>query len=86
MFHRQFRLYSNLLLGADILAGLWALYFAYYLRYYLVRFAPLEISRFFNPELLPLPDYLFYWLTFVPLWVVLLMCTQRYSQLMRLSL
>ena len=85
MFHRQYRLFSNLLLVADILAGLWALYLAYYLRHYLVRSAPLEISRFFNPELLPFADYLFYWLIFVPLWVVLLMWTQRYSQLMSLS-
>ena len=32
-------------------------------------FAPLEISRFFNPELLLFRHYLFYFLLFTPLWV-----------------
>jgi len=86
MFHRQYRLYANLLLAADSLAGLWGLYLAYYLRYYLVRFAPLEISSFFNPELLPFRDYLLYLLIAAPLWVLLLMLTQRYSAVMRLPL
>lgn len=86
MFYRQYRLYSNLLLAADILAGLLGLYFAYYLRYHLVRFAPLEISRFFNPELLPFREYLFYYLVFVPFWVFLLMLTQRYFEVMRLPI
>ena len=86
MFHRQHRLYTNVLLAADVLAGLWGLYLAYYLRYYLVRFAPLEISSFFNPELLPFRDYLFYFLISAPLWVLLLMLTQRYSALLRLPL
>jgi exopolysaccharide biosynthesis polyprenyl glycosylphosphotransferase len=86
MFHRQHRLYANLLLAADVLAGLWGLYLAYYLRYYLVRFAPLEISSFFNPELLPFRDYLLYFLIAVPLWALLLMLTQRYSAVLRLPL
>ncbi len=86
MFHRQYRLYANLLLGADVLAGLWGLYLAYYLRYYLVRFAPLEVSSFFNPELLPFRDYLLYFLIATPLWVLLLMLTQRYSAVVRLPL
>ncbi len=86
MFHRQHRLYANVLLAADVLAGLWGLYLAYYLRYYLVRFAPLEISSFFNPELLPFRDYLLYFLITAPLWVLLLMLTQRYSAVVRLSL
>ncbi|MFB3142485.1 MAG: hypothetical protein ACE1Z2_06720, partial [Acidobacteriota bacterium] len=71
MFHRQHQLYANFLLAADVLAGLWGLYLAYYLRYYLVRFAPLEISSFFNPELLPFRDYLLYFLISAPLWVLL---------------
>ncbi len=56
MFHRHHQLYANLLLAADVLAGLWGLYLAYYLRYNLVRDAPLEISSFYNPELLPYRD------------------------------
>jgi len=86
MFHRQYRLYANLLLAVDVLAGLWGLYLAYYLRYYLVRFAPLEISSFFNPELLPFRDYLLYFLIAAPLWVLLLRLTQRYSAVVRLPL
>ena len=86
MFHRQYRLYAGLLLAADGLTGLWGLYLAYYLRYYLVRFAPLEISNFFNPELLPFRDYLLYLLIATPLWVLLLMLTQRYSAVVRLPL
>lgn len=86
MFDRQYRIYANLLLFSDALAGLLGLYCAYYLRYYLVRFAPLEVSRYFSPELLPFRWYLLYYLVFVPLWVALLMLTQRYSEVMRLSL
>ena len=86
MFYRQYRVYANLLLVSDVLSGLLGLYCAYYLRYYLVRFAPLEVSRYFNPELLPFREYLFYYLVFVPFWVALLMLTQRYSEVMRLSL
>ena len=86
MFDRQYRIYANLLLVSDALAGLLGLYCAYYLRYYLVRFAPLEFSRYFSPELLPFRWYLLYYLVFVPLWVALLMLTQRYSEVMRLSL
>ncbi|MEE8350009.1 MAG: sugar transferase [Acidobacteriota bacterium] len=86
MFDRQYRVYSNLLLIADVLAGFLGLYGAYYLRYYLVRGAPLEISRYFGPELLPFLDFLFYYLVFIPFWIGLLMLTQRYSEVMRLSL
>ena len=86
MFYRQYRVYANLLLTSDVLSGLLGLYGAYYLRYYLVRLAPLEFSRYFNPELLPFREYLFYYLIFVPLWIALLMLTQRYSEVMRLSL
>ncbi len=86
MFHRHYQVYSNLLLSSDVLSGLSGLFGAYYLRYYLVRFAPLELSRYFNPELLPFREYLFYYLVFVPLWVALLMLTQRYSEVMRRSL
>jgi exopolysaccharide biosynthesis polyprenyl glycosylphosphotransferase len=86
MFHRQYRLYASLLLAADLLAGLWGLFLAYYLRYYLVRFAPLEVSNFFNPALLPFQDYLLYLLIAAPSWVLLLMLTQRYSAVVRLPL
>ncbi|MGH9340113.1 MAG: sugar transferase [Acidobacteriota bacterium] len=84
MFLHQYKAYSNLLLAADSIAGLVAIYFSYYLRYYLVKFVPLEVSRYFNPELLPFREYLFYWSLFLPFWLALLIVTQRYSGLMRL--
>lgn len=86
MFYGQYRFYSHFLLALDLAAGLVALNLAYYFRYYLVRFAPLEVSRFFNPELLPFREYLFYFLLFMPFWAGILMLTQRYSDLMRLPL
>ena len=86
MFYRQYKLYSNILLVVDVLAGVFGLFVSYYLRYHLVRFVPLEISRFFNPELLLFRHYLFYFLLCTPLWVVLLILTQRYPQIVRLPL
>lgn len=84
MFYRQYKVYSNLLLTADVGAGLMALYLAYQVRYYFVRLVPLDVSPLFNPEILPLSQYFFYFLVFAPAWVFLLMLTQRYSELMRL--
>jgi len=83
MFDRKYRLYSRLLLTMDTAIVLPALYFAYHIRYYLVRFLPEEIERFFNPELLPIREYLFYLLIFIPIWFLLLMGTQFYSDLIR---
>ena len=86
MFYREYRFYSNLLWVADVLAGFAALAVAYQLRSYLVAFAPSDISRYFNPQLLPFRDYFFYFSLFLPFWVILLRVSQRYSDLMRLSL
>ena len=86
MFHREYRFYSNLLLVSDIAAGFLALHIAYRFRDSLVDFLPLEVSRYFNPELLPFRDYFFYFAISLPFWVVLLKITQRYSNLMRLPL
>jgi exopolysaccharide biosynthesis polyprenyl glycosylphosphotransferase len=71
---------------ADIVAGFVALDVAYSFRSFMVRLMPLEVSRNFNPELLPFREYFFYFAVFLPLWVVLLRVTQRYSNLMRLPL
>ena len=84
MFDRHYRLYSNFLFAVDTAAGLPSLYLSYSLRYYLVRFFPPELGRYFNPELLPFRDYLFYLLVFLPLWAFLLRATQRYSHVLRL--
>lgn len=81
MFDKQYRVYSKFLLGADIIAVLPALYAAYHSRVFLVRWLPEEVGRLFNPELLPFSDYLFYLLVFLPMWVIFLNLTQRYSDL-----
>ena len=64
MFDRQYRLYSKILLAADVVILLPALYVAYFFRSHLVTFLPEEMERFFNPELLPFGDYLVYLLIF----------------------
>ena len=86
IFNRQYRVYSDLLFLSDVVSVVLALSLSYHLRYYLVLILPLQLSRFFNPELLAFRDYLFYFLLFSPLWVVLLLLTQRYSRLVRLPL
>ena len=82
MFDKQYRMYSKLLLAADIAAAVPALYAAYCSRFYLVGWVPGGIGRFFNPVLLPLSDYLFYLLVFLPVWGIVLSLTQRYSDLL----
>ena len=57
MFYRRYQLYSKLLMTADTATGFLALYLAYNVRYYLIQFAPYEVSRFFNAKLLPLSEY-----------------------------
>ncbi len=86
MFHRRYQTYAKLVLIADIAAGLLALFVSYHFRRYLVLIAPDEWSGRFNPELLPFSDYLVFFLAFLPCWVLLLATTQRYPQLLEVSL
>jgi exopolysaccharide biosynthesis polyprenyl glycosylphosphotransferase len=86
MFRKRYQAYVSFLVAADFAAGLIALYLAYFFRYYLVRFSPLELSRFFQPELLPFQEYLYYFILLSPAWLLLLVITQRYSELIRLPL
>ena len=86
MFYREYLFYSNLLWAADIVAGFVALVVSYSFRSYVVEFVPSGLSRYFNPELLPFREYFFYFLLFLPFWMVLLRVSQRYSDLMRLPL
>ncbi len=86
MFRRRYQTYAKLMLAADIAAGLLALYLSYHFRYYLVLIAPQEWAQHFNPELLPFSDYFVFFLAFLPCWVLLLATTQRYPQLLEVSL
>ncbi len=86
MFHRRYQTYAKLMLVADIAAGLLALFLSYHFRRYLVLIAPDEWSDRFNPLLLPFSDYLVFFLAFLPCWVLLLATTQRYPQLLEVSL
>lgn len=81
MFRLHNRVYSKILLSADVTAGLVALILAYFLRS-LIRFAPEELRHYFNPQLLPLVDYIFYFLVFLPFWLILLVVSQRYSSVL----
>ncbi len=81
MFQLHNRVYSKILLSADVAAGLVALILAYFLRS-LIRFAPQELRYYFSPELLPLLDYVFYFLVFLPFWLILLVASQRYSSVL----
>ncbi|MFQ5740635.1 MAG: sugar transferase [Acidobacteriota bacterium] len=85
MFGDRSRVYSKISFGADIAVGLPALLAAYSLRS-LIRFAPSELSRHFNPELLPFHQYFFFYLGALPFLILLLMATQRYFQLLHLPL
>jgi len=86
MFRRRYQTYAKLMLVADMAAGLVALYLSYHFRYYLVLIAPEEWAARFNPELLPFSDYFVFFLAFLPCWVLLLATTQRYPQLLEVSL
>lgn len=78
MFVRHRRVYSTILFCADGAAAVLALLVAYWLRT-MVRFVPLEVSRHFNPQLLPFREYLFYFLLLSPAWLALLWVTQKYD-------
>jgi len=82
MFERQYRTYAKLLLVADVTAVLPALYVAYQSRALLAGSIQASLGGFLNPELLPFNDYLFYQLVFLPVWVMVLGLTQRYSDLL----
>jgi len=86
MFRRRYQTYAKLMLVADVAAGLLALYLSYHFRRYLVVIAPDEWSDRFNPLLLPFSDYFVFFLAFLPCWVLLLVTTQRYPQLLEVSL
>ena len=86
IFDRHYRVYSNLLILSDLFSGILALYISYHLRYYLVQILPLEVSYLFNPALLAFREYLFYLLIFSPLWIILLLMTQGYSEVVRLPI
>ncbi len=84
MFGQQNRVFSKILLAGDVSAALVALALSYWLRT-LVWIFPVGITRHFNPILLPFPEYLFYFLAFLPIWAVLLFWTQRYGEVFHLS-
>ncbi len=83
MFGHQNRVFSKILLAADISVGLMALALSYWLRT-LVWLFPVAISQHFNPVLLPFPEYFSYFLAFLPIWVILLSWTQRYGEVFHL--
>src|SRR5512147_1334409 len=86
MFHRRYQTYAKLMCSADIGAGLLALFIGYHFLPFLVLIAPAEWADRFNPLLLPFSDYLVFFLAFLPCWVLLLATTQRYPQLLEVSL
>lgn len=86
MFDRQHLVYSRLMFTADVLATVPALAAAYFARYYLVMIIPVGLRDNFNPELLPFSEYLIYLVVFLPAWIVALLGTQKYSNLIGLSI
>ena len=82
MFRYHSVLYGRILFAADLLSGLAALIAAYLLRS-LVKFLPLELAQHFNPVLLPLLQYLYFFLVCLPIWSALLLVTQQYSDVLR---
>lgn len=85
MFGDQGRVYSRLLLAADVVGAVLALACSYYARTF-VRFIPDQWGTYFHPELLPLRNYFFYFMVFLPVWLILLFWTQRYSGILYKSL
>jgi exopolysaccharide biosynthesis polyprenyl glycosylphosphotransferase len=83
MFDRHYRVYSRILLAADVVSVLPALLIAYYARPLLVRLAPGEFSGHFNPILLPLQDYFGFLFLSLPVWLGALLLTQHYETLLR---
>ena len=81
MFRYHSVLYGRILFAVDLLSGLAAL-IAAYLGRSLVKFFPLEIAQHFNPVLLPLLHYLYFFLVCLPVWSVLLLATQKYSDVL----
>ncbi len=83
MFRYHSVLYGRILFATDLLSGLAALIAAYSIRA-LVKFLPLELDQHFNPVLLPLLQYLYFFLVCLPVWSALLLMTQRYSDVLQL--
>ncbi len=86
MFDRHHLIYSRLMFTADVLATVPALAAAYFARYHLVSIIPAALRGNFNPELLPFSEYLIYLVVFLPAWIVALLGTQKYSNLIGLSI
>ena len=84
MFRGHNLLYARILFAADLLSGLVALTVAYSARS-LVRYFPQELSLHFNPELLPLQHYVYFFLVCLPVWAGLLLLVQGYSEILQLS-
>lgn len=82
MFRHHYRLYTRILFAADLAVAFAALYFSYHARFYLVRFSPLEVSQFFHADLLPFSAYLSYLVLLSPVWILMLMATQGYTNLL----
>lgn len=83
MFDRHYRLYSRILLAADITSVLPAIFLAYHSRSILVGLAPGEFSGRFNPLLLPFHDYIVFLLLSLPVWLAVLLLTQRYETVLK---
>ncbi len=86
MFDRHHLVYSRLMFITDVLATVPALALAYFFRYYLAKMLPAGLSENFNPELLPFSTYLLYLMVFLPAWVTALLGTQKYSNLVSVSI
>ncbi len=84
MFRHHSVLYGRILFVTDVLAGLVALSASYLLRS-LVKFLPLEVAHHFNPVLLPLQQYIYFFLVCLPIWAALLLATQTYSEVLHWS-
>ena len=82
MFRRHSVLYGRILFVVDILSGLAALTTSYLFRS-LVKFLPVDVAQHFNPLLLPLHEYIYFFLTCLPIWAGLLLATQNYPEVLQ---
>ena len=70
-----------MLFVSDVLSGLVALTASYLLRSF-VKFLPIEMAHHFHPMLLPLQQYIYFFLVFLPIWAGLLLATQTYPEVL----
>ena len=82
MFRLHSVLYGKILFVADILSGLVALSTSYLFRS-LVTFLPTDVAQHFHPVLLPLQQYIYFFLTCLPIWAGLLLATQTYPEVLQ---